>query len=130
MSSRLYLHSHFQRRPPPPPTPPPASFNTPPLTHVCNAMYAPYAQTHTEGTCKNKVAMDLKTQLFWIYIKAHIHTHTPYTKNILCNIHKQNASVHNRTLPGEHYLFQIIPSDKINATVYEVIALMGHTPLR
>lgn len=27
-------------------------------------------------------------------------------------------------------LFQIIPSDKINASVYEVIALMGHTPLR
>lgn len=45
--------------------PPPASFNTLPLTHVCNAMYAPYAQTHTlKGTCKHKVAMDLKTQIF------------------------------------------------------------------
>lgn len=44
---------------------------------------------------------------------------------------KQNPRKHKQThIPWQTSLFQIIPSDKINATEYEVIALMGHTPLR
>lgn len=45
-------------------------------------------------------------------------------------LHQQNTSAHLHRAPRQACLFQIISSDKINATVYEVIALMGHTPLR
>lgn len=74
------------------------------------------------------VAMEPKAQ---IYIKAHtLYTNMFFVYSVYSvYIIKFTNRIQGHT-PRQVCLFQIIPSDKINATVYEVIALMGHTPLR
>lgn len=70
-------------------------------------------QIHTEGMCT----------------KSHTHAHTRHTVHFVA--FRSRMQAHTTILfSWQACLFQIIPSDKINATVYEVIALIGHTALR
>ena len=72
-------------------------------------------------TGKKKVALDLKGELLWRL----------YTLRCTHTVHKHlSTNTSTPQIPRQARLFRIIPSDKINAPVYEVIALMAHTLLR